>query len=223
MHLDQNPITKPNLETVQGMVPLRPVTAATGGLAVIPESHTTQVHNALIKRNYFGRDDWCPLSRGDPFQNPDVCCLLLADPGDLILWDSRTVHGGVVGPGFKASLTASALVAGSACPLHENPHLASLWQQWQSDFARLSVTVCMTQRNRATDEVLRIRRAGYKAGRCFNHTPHEPGSSGGTLQSRVPRGYKPCPLTAEQNMLLDGTLGDNDEGSGGGVYSLTTR
>ena len=54
--------------------------------------------------------------------------LLLAQPGDVILWDSRTIHGGHVGTG-----------AGEA----------------DEELARMSVTVCMVPRSRATAEATR--------------------------------------------------------------------
>jgi ectoine hydroxylase-related dioxygenase (phytanoyl-CoA dioxygenase family) len=54
--------------------------------------------------------------------------LIEADPGDLILWDSRTVHGGVVGPGDPNNT---------------------------DELARLSFTICMTPRSKANEEVLK--------------------------------------------------------------------
>lgn len=54
--------------------------------------------------------------------------LLLAEPGDLILWDSRTIHGGHVGTGAAEA---------------------------NDELARMSVTVCMVPRSRATTEATR--------------------------------------------------------------------
>ena len=39
LHLDQNPLSKPHRECVQGMVPMHRVDHRTGGLAVVPGSH----------------------------------------------------------------------------------------------------------------------------------------------------------------------------------------
>ena len=47
-----------------------------------------------------GTGDWCPLNALDPLYHDAI--LLTADPGDLILWDSRTIHGGRVGTGKKS-------------------------------------------------------------------------------------------------------------------------
>jgi len=66
LHLDQNPFTKPDLECVQGMVPLLPVTKVSGGLQVVPHSHTAE-GKARLKEVYpeledrWAGEDWCPL------------------------------------------------------------------------------------------------------------------------------------------------------------------
>ena len=246
MHLDQNPFSKPHLETVQGMVPLRPVTHGTGGLAVLPGSHTATSQAALRKRNphleHCG--DFC-MVRLPPRPKP---VLVLAGPGDLILWDSRTVHGGMVGEGCRASamqnqlpvpqrqdraervfddlaMVPESMVADSTCELaaaavEKNTATpvaiqttAEHWKEWKSDFARMSVTVAMTKRSRASPETLRIRRAGFEAGMSFNHTPHEAGTSTGTLRCRTRAGYKPCKLSAIQQLLLDGTVSSEQPSS----------
>jgi hypothetical protein len=65
LHLDQNPFNKPDLECVQGMVPLLPVTAATGGLEVVPRSHTPESQREWKREfsRFEGRGDWCPMYR----------------------------------------------------------------------------------------------------------------------------------------------------------------
>ena len=99
LHLDQNPFHKRDLCSVQGMVILFPVTEAVGGLEVVPRSHLEASKDAYRERypKMKNGGDWCVLEKKDPLQGTGK--LLLAEPGDLIIWDSRTVHGGVVGPG----------------------------------------------------------------------------------------------------------------------------
>jgi len=180
LHLDQNPFTKPGLECVQGMVPLLEVTAATGGLEVVPRSHTAAA-KASWKREHAhlkGSGDWCPLAVGSSLGKGRK--LILAEPGDLVLWDSRTIHGGVVGSGLTTA--------------HLTPPDVSL--------ARLSVTVSMTAASRASPEVRKIRREGFKMGRNFNHTPHEAGTSTGTIQGPIFKGFTPPALTRSQLELL---------------------
>lgn len=177
LHLDQNPFHKPGLETVQGMVPLLPVSTASGGLQVIPRSHT-EAAKAELKEEFphlASCGDWCPL-----MSDHESAILLLAEPGDLILWDSRTIHGGHVGSGSPCS----------GCP-EEFPELA-----------RMSVTVCMVPRSKASAEVLEARRQGFLMGKIFNHSPHEAGTSSGTLRSMSARRHRLEDLTVAQQALL---------------------
>jgi len=183
LHLDQNPFSKPNLECVQGMVALLPVTETIGGLQVVPDSHTDEAKTKLkeLCPHFKNRGDWCMLEGVNLKTEPQ---LLLADPGDLILWDSRTIHGGVVGSGVVPDDHRHS--TGEPC----------------GDLARLAVTVAMTPRARASALVQQARVDGFQAGRCFNHSPHEAGTSSGTLTSKPPRGYSPIQLSAAQAALL---------------------
>jgi len=178
LHLDQNPFSKPGFEVVQGMVPLYAVTTESGGLEVVPRSHTdaakTQWKSRYPHMSLAG--DWCPMHPNDPFYKQAV--LLLAEAGDLVLWDSRTVHGGRVGSGKEDEKAV------------------------QLD--RLSCTVSMTPAVRASTEVLRARTLGFLSGQCFNHTPHEAGTSSGTLIAKKNSKYKPPKLSAHQMALLRG-------------------
>ena len=117
------------------------------------------------------------LDEDDPLQSQTV--LLQAGAGDLILWDSRTVHGGLVGSG------------------HPPPHQAG-----PVELARLSVTVAMTPRCLASAEVQRLRREGFAAGESFNHCPHEAGSSPGTIKRKLPRACPRPELDEWQQALL---------------------
>ena len=138
LHLDQNPWDKPGLCSVQGMVPLLDVTAATGGLEVAPASHTDAAKAELKRRKPFlaGAGDWCPgladlypataaaaaAAAAGASQAPAVRLvtapavrLVTARAGDLVLWDSRTVHGGRVGDGGRGGEEAAAAGGGAAC------------------------------------------------------------------------------------------------------------
>eukprot|EP00040_Diaphanoeca_grandis_P039308 m.258732 g.258732 ORF g.258732 m.258732 type:complete len:312 (-) comp36976_c0_seq1:230-1165(-) len=175
LHLDQNPFSKPHLDCVQGMMPLIAVTTESGGLQVVPGSHTNAAKTAfkLQNKHMKGQGDWCPLKRNDPMYSDAK--LLLADEGDLILWDSRTVHGGVVGTGVPPP---------------------------QSELARISVTVAMTPRSKANEHICARRRAGFSRGESFNHCPHEGGTSSGTIHARRKPGYHDFKLNDAQNALL---------------------
>eukprot|EP00756_Hemistasia_phaeocysticola_P039593 Hpha_TRINITY_DN16823_c0_g1::TRINITY_DN16823_c0_g1_i1::g.150306::m.150306 len=177
LHLDQNPFTKPQLDCVQGMMPLIDVTDKSGGLEVVPRSHLEEAKK-VYKQNYPDRGDWCPLSGDDPMQGKGV--LLCCGAGDLILWDSRTVHGGVVGTGFEDGERG----------------------EGETKLARLSVTVAMTPRQRASEEVQRLRRVGFAASESFNHCPHEAGTSSGTIKRKLPRKCARVKLNEAQQALL---------------------
>lgn len=175
LHLDQNPYSKPELECVQGMVPLYGVTPGTGGLAVVPKSHSDKDKDWC--KRFAGWGDWCPLPQDDPMQGTEQ--LVVAAAGDLILWDGRTVHGGVVGHGEDTT-------APDGTP----------------ELVRLTQTVSMVPRSRASEACLKARRDGFEAGITFNHSPHESGGSSGTVYCKRRKGFSPPELTPEQAALL---------------------
>lgn len=234
LHLDQNPFSKPDLECVQGMVPLLPVTEVSGGLQVVPRSHTAEGKARLLKahpllEDSWGGEDWCPLPPSSRFNAAKIsggrgAVLLEAEAGDLILWDSRLVHGGKVGLGTPqaAAPTASTTNADPATPnldaglpvvvapppaaaaptaLNQAPPPVNAVMPLR-ELARMTVTVAMTPRAWACEDVQRQRRAGFEAGRAFNHVPHEAGTSSGTVHATRKSGYLPFELTAEQNAVL---------------------
>ena len=105
--------------------------------------------------------------------------LVVAEAGDLILWDARTVHGGVVGPGED-----TAAVGGT-------PTLA-----------RMTQALSMVSRARASAKCLRARREGFDSGVTFNHSPHEAGNSNGTILCLKRRGYGAPRLTPARDALI---------------------
>lgn len=178
LHLDQNPFNKVKLECIQGMVPLLPVTDASGGLQVVPDSNLDEAKADFKRTHPHMRmsGDWCPCNDEDLKQK---AVLVHAMPGDLVLWDARTVHGGKVGTG--------------KCDQSD---------EGAAELARLSVTVSMTPRSWASDLVLERRRKGFKRGESFNHVPHESGTSNGTVRAPVRRDFQPPALTDAQLALL---------------------
>ncbi len=160
------------------MVPLLPVREATGGLQVVPGSNLddakTQFKLTHLHMKNIG--DWCPCDDDDLREK---ALLVHADPGDLILWDARTVHGGLVGSGDNGQINRS-----------------------PAELARLAVTVSMTPRSRANESVLERRLKGFRKGESFNHVPHEAGTSTGTVRAPVRRDFRPPELTSAQLALL---------------------
>ena len=117
-----------------------------------------------------------------------VAPLLEAKRGDLILWDSRLIHGGLVGSGDASAGGHAAAVT------VETPRLA-----------RASYTVCMTPRERASEEVLALRERAHAEGTTLCHWPHNyaphtlKDTAGGAIPSRE---HTPVELTPAQRRLL---------------------
>ena len=78
----------------------------------------------------------------------------MAKGGDLILWDSRTIHGGLVGDWEEGKGKGE---GGRPEGVEEGR------------MARLTVTACMLPRKKASKLALRKRKEGFEAGRGFNH------------------------------------------------------
>jgi hypothetical protein len=96
LHIDQHPITRPGMQCVQGLVNLIATSPQTGGNVLIPGSHK---QFASIPEVYPQRLGRVPLSV-DHFRFPSDDPMLLGTPpimchmeaGDILLWDSRTIH-----------------------------------------------------------------------------------------------------------------------------------
>lgn len=94
-HVDQNSTKGPQRQgrvTIQGLVTYYDATAETGGLCVIPGSH--HYHNELCERvpSAKAKIDFVSVPVTDPILRSAEPVLVCAQAGDLILWDSRTVH-----------------------------------------------------------------------------------------------------------------------------------
>lgn len=99
--MDQHPIHKSNQCSVQGLVNLLPVTQATGGNVLVAHSHKHFPHHYIHDTECFykermvevGTDDWLEVDPNDEIVlQPQHVISCLLRPGDLLLWDSRTVH-----------------------------------------------------------------------------------------------------------------------------------
>jgi len=107
LHIDQHPIGRPGFHCVQGLVSLLATTPATGGNVVVPGSHRLFEH---IPDRYTDRlaridssIDHFRFPSDDPqlADTPPIMCHLEA--GDMMLWDSRTIHCSTPGDGSSAS------------------------------------------------------------------------------------------------------------------------
>lgn len=101
-HIDQSPEKKPYFSSFQGMVNLLPVSPDFGGNVLVINSHDVfpDHYTKCENRNLFYKkrlkeldgDDWLEIDPNDELllSRPVITCLL--EPGDVLIWDSRTVH-----------------------------------------------------------------------------------------------------------------------------------
>ena len=163
-HVDQGRL-KRGRHAIQGFVSLTDATTATGGLCVMPGSHV--YHDELL--SYTAAHDKDYLQVPSPDINP-LCRnprFVTCHAGDLVLWDSRTVH-----------CNTPALINGLA---KGSPPASPV----QRDLLRAVVYVCMTPASKASLEVLTHRRLAFAARQGTNHWPHEFDSSDGEMLERI--------------------------------------
>jgi len=154
------------------------VTPQSGGLQVVPDTNNDATQTYLQQQypNSAASGDWLQLHPRDRFIGKGV--LLKAEPGDMILWDSRTLHGGLVGTGENLP---------------------------NDYFARLSLTVCMAPSTKAKDSIIKNRKLAVEKGWALTHWPYEFRKSGmGNSDARNIKNftYKMPNLTPEQMKLV---------------------
>eukprot|EP00092_Neocalanus_flemingeri_P058331 GFUD01069490.1.p1 GENE.GFUD01069490.1~~GFUD01069490.1.p1 ORF type:complete len:330 (-),score=88.17 GFUD01069490.1:56-1012(-) len=179
LHMDQNPFTQPGFQCVQGMVPLFRATGPVGGLRIVPKTHLEEAQMAIREQNEnlksAGR--FCKV-KNQEYQN--TWKLVLAEPGDLILWDSRLVHGSHRGPGMAADKMESV------------------------DLARCAVTVCMMPREGVPEDTIEKRKDAVRRGICMSHLPikYEPHSLGDSNGQNISYVYQKPQLSDNQLELI---------------------
>lgn len=111
LHIDQHPVGRPGFQCVQGLVNLIETSPEVGGNILIPGSHL--LHDSIADRyperlgrihpsiDHFRYPSDDPLLAGTP---PIMAHL---DAGDLLLWDSRTIH--CSSPGTKPDVGGPSL------------------------------------------------------------------------------------------------------------------
>ena len=164
---------------MQGMVPFLDVTRDTGGLQLVPRSHREEVQEQIREENdaKHSSSDFVKVSDEKYLAEAMV---VEAKAGDLILWDSRVIHGSKVGP--------AVLEAGEG-------------------LARCTGLVCMTPRTKASPEVLHTRQLGFQSAIGFTHWPHEakfgalPDSDGRNISWKLEK-HQLLQLNQEQKKVL---------------------
>lgn len=103
------------------------------------------------------------------------------------MWDSRTIHGGVVGPGYESA---------EDCPLSKDK------------FARLAFAVCMAPKSKVIDKnIFNKRLEAFTLGIGTDHWPYEFNkvewnNSYTDKDGDTDRLYKPVEMTKEIKELI---------------------
>ncbi len=131
LHIDQHPLGRPGKHCFQGVLNLTEVTRYTGGNVMIPRSHRRFVD---IPKQYGERLARIPSSidhfrfpKDDPLLSDTLPIVALMEAGDLMIWDSRTIHC-------------------SSHGLEEPPN--------SSDLLRVGSLICMMPKFKANEEVI---------------------------------------------------------------------
>ncbi|CAK9090541.1 unnamed protein product [Durusdinium trenchii] len=167
---------------VQGLVTLSEASRNSGGLVVVPQSHRD--HAEVCERSALARGgDFVPISVNDPILEKGPV-LVAAKAGDLILWDSRTVHCNTPGWAPEAE----------GMPFTQCAQM----EEWQ--LLREVGYVCMTPAAWASDETLEQRRKAFEEGISTSHWPHKFAIAGYPLPGMPPN--DPQSISQEQRRLI---------------------
>jgi hypothetical protein len=165
-HIDQNVVKRVGRHSVQGFVNLIESGPDDGGLVVWPKSFSLiQDHFARRRDLDKKKGDFVSLRAGDPFwkeaeEKKLRPIKINLDAGDLVMWDSRTVH--------------------CNCPakIDEKKKREEV-SDW--NLRRLVAYICMTPASMVKDEqILNNRINAVLNGVTTNHWPHEYKSNGGS-------------------------------------------
>jgi hypothetical protein len=176
-HTDQNSLRGPHRRgrvTIQGLVTYYDATAETGGLCVIPGSHLQ--HDELCERAPGAKMkvDWVSISAGDTVLRSAEPTLVCAKAGDLVLWDSRTVHCNTPALHMTDYFDRIGAVlshgdGGQAPAIHEDEPMPPPGQP--ADLLRLVAYVCMVPASHASPEILQKRKQAFLHKLPTSHYP----------------------------------------------------
>ena len=124
----------------------------TGGLCVMPGSQFR--HDEVIQFNT-GTRDFVTVQPYFPGFHDMPRKLVSCKAGDLVLWDSRTIH------------------CNTPAPKPLPPKAKGLFRLPAPELLRACAYICITPRRMASAEVLRLRRCAFEAQITTSHWPHE--------------------------------------------------
>lgn len=167
-HVDQNSRKGKDREgkvCVQGLVSYYDVTEESGGLCLLPGSHIH--HSALCERSSSAKSlhDYVYVEPNDPCLQGARAILPAVKAGDLILWDSRTIHCNTPG------LTAPAKPATRPPPEEWKKNIPN--EGYSVELLRLVSYVCMVPRSMATPQALESKKLGLLCSVPTSHWPQQ--------------------------------------------------
>lgn len=143
-HVDQGR-GKTGRHAVQGFVSLYESNSQTGGLTVVPKSHLR--FEEVVEDQQNPKMDYCTVQPYSAILQEMPRRLVSCQPGDLVLWDSRTVHANAPAPDEPAGPADKLL--------------------------RAVGYICMTPASFAPEDVRTNRRSAYEHRFSTSHWPHE--------------------------------------------------
>eukprot|EP00008_Paramoeba_atlantica_P014387 CAMPEP_0201497946 /NCGR_PEP_ID=MMETSP0151_2-20130828/68526_1 /ASSEMBLY_ACC=CAM_ASM_000257 /TAXON_ID=200890 /ORGANISM="Paramoeba atlantica, Strain 621/1 / CCAP 1560/9" /LENGTH=317 /DNA_ID=CAMNT_0047889133 /DNA_START=90 /DNA_END=1043 /DNA_ORIENTATION=- len=157
-HIDQNCYERPHrtgMCCVQGVLTYYDVDESTGGLCVMKGSHNEHSRLCESSPSRSMRADFIPLQSFDPlFNTPKKRLLVKAKAGDLLLWDSRTVHC-------------------NTPALEKKDEILEEEKEKHKDLIRLVSYICMMPTSKASKEVLEARWELFFQGIGTSHWPDD--------------------------------------------------
>lgn len=175
-HVDQNALKGPDRVgrvCVQGFVTYYDATPETGGLCVIPGSH--KFHDEVCARSSDAqfKMDFVKVRLSDPILQQMDGLLVAAKAGDLVLWDSRTIHCNT----HALDVTMNQR-GGEPTP---------------SELIRLVSYVCMLPKSLASPAALESRKEGFRTRTPTSHWPTNEVAVLGIAKGKRPVDVKGCP------------------------------
>jgi hypothetical protein len=172
-HVDQNALKldRQGRRCVQGLVTYYDANEHTGGLCVIPGSHHT--HQEVCERSADGDRsmDYVAIKQHDPVLD-NAGLLVYAKAGDLILWDSRTVHcntPSIAIDAYYANAPATGAVGSDTESLESEGAAGN--SSTHVDIIRLAAYVCMLPLSHANTRCLEQRKLAFVRRISTSHWP----------------------------------------------------
>jgi ectoine hydroxylase-related dioxygenase (phytanoyl-CoA dioxygenase family) len=155
-HIDQHPISKPGKQCIQGLVNLLPTSREIGGNVIIPGSHKFFEN---LPNEYEERLSRLPLDidhfrfpNDDPKLSSSKAVMCHMEPGDLLLWDSRTIHCSNSGSELDQDTTGLIRAASLICMMPKNLSSEDILEKRREAVEKLISTTNWTNSFRNADE-----------------------------------------------------------------------